>query len=173
MYQYFNRYRILRVFFDSPGKVFQLRELSRRTKLGLPSVRNHVACLLKDGFVREVQESVYKGFRLADSQKVRSYKRNDLLVRLDDSGLLDLLERRFRPSCIVLFGSAVEGRDDERGDIDLYVQAEGDLPDLDKYEKSLNRNISILLEPDSGKLNKELLNSLANGVTLRGFLKVA
>jgi len=172
MYQSCNRYRILRAFFDSPGKIFLLRELSRLTKMGLPSVKNHVKALQKDGFLTEVNDSLYKGYRLADSQKVRIYKRNDLLARLEESGLTDMLEKKYRPDCIVLYGSAVEGRDDERGDIDIYIQAAGESPDQNKYEKALNRKISLLLEPDSGKLNKELLNNLANGITLRGFLKV-
>ena len=172
MYQSFNRYKILRAFFDEPNKKFQIRELVRKTGVTLPSARNHVMALEEEGFVAEDLDGIYKGYRLADSTRVRAYKRNDLLVRLEDSGFLDFLEKKYRPNCIVLYGSAVEGRDDERGDIDLFLQAGGMPVKLSKYEKELSRSISLLFEPDIGKLNKELINSLANGITLRGFLKV-
>jgi len=33
--------------------------------------------------------------------------------------LLKEIEERCTPNCIVLYGSGVEGRDDERGDIDI------------------------------------------------------
>ncbi len=172
MYQDFNRYKILRMFFDYPNKKFQLRELERKTKISLPSVRNHVKTLEKEGFVKEVKEGVYNGYILNDTDRTRTYKRNDLLARLQDSGIVDEIERKCRPNCIVLYGSAVEGRDDERGDIDLFVQAEEREIDLGRYEKEFNRKINIIFEPKSEKLNKELINSLANGITLRGFLKV-
>ena len=140
--------------------------------MGLPSVRNHVKALLKQGFLRENKEGLYTGYLLGDSVLVRSYKRNDLLARLEECGLMDALETKFRPTCIVLYGSAVEGRDDERGDIDIFLQAaRGDF-DPGPYEKKLKRSISLLYEPDLTTLNEELLNSLANGIVLRGFLKV-
>ncbi|MBN2251970.1 MAG: winged helix-turn-helix transcriptional regulator [Candidatus Altiarchaeota archaeon] len=172
MYQSSNRYGILRIFFDSPGSIFQLRELSRIAGLGLPSVTNHVKALQKEGFLAEVKGSVYTAYKIKDSSKVRTYKKNDLLARIEESGLAEMLEKKFRPDCIVLYGSAVEGRDDERGDVDIYVQAGGEAPDMRRYEKTLNRRISLLFEPETGKLSKELLNSLANGITLKGFLKV-
>lgn len=172
MYQDFNRYKVLRVFFDHPSKKFQLRELERITGVSLPSVRNHVRLLEEEGFVNEVSTGVYKGYVLSDTEKVRSYKRNDLLLRLEDSGLVDEIERKCRPNCIILYGSAVEGRDDEMGDIDLFVQAEEKEMELSRYENELSRKISIIFEPELEKLTRELINSLANGITLKGFLKV-
>lgn len=172
MYQTFNRYRILQEFFDRPNKRFQLRELSRETGIGLPSVRNHVIALRDEGLVSEVEEGLYPSYKLGVNRKTRAYKRENLIIRLEDSGLLDELEKKLRPNCIVLYGSAVDGRDDERGDIDIYVQAEEGVIDLREYEKELNRKITFMYEPEIKKLNRELLNSLANGITLRGFLKV-
>jgi DNA-binding transcriptional ArsR family regulator len=171
MYQAYKKYKILRAFFDEPGKKFQIRELVRKTGVSLPSVRNHVMALEKEGFLTEDLDGTYKGYRLADSTRVRAYKRNDLLARLEDAGLLDFLERKYRPNCIVLYGSAAEGRDDLRGDIDIYIQARSTPINLEKYEKDLSRSISLLFEPDICKLNRELINSLANGITLKGFLK--
>ncbi len=172
MYRENNRYKILSIFFDKPNRKYQLRELERESEISLPSVRNHVKALEKSGFVEGVETGVYKGYKLADNQKVRAYKRNDMLIRLEETGFVKKIEEKCRPNCIVLFGSAVEGKDDERGDIDIFVQSKESKMELEKYEEKLNRNINLLFEPKIDKLNEELVNSLANGITLRGFLKV-
>ncbi|MFH0987010.1 MAG: ArsR family transcriptional regulator [Candidatus Micrarchaeota archaeon] len=160
------------LFFDFPNRKFQLRELERETKLSLPSVRNHVKSLEKQGFIKSVKTGVYSGYSLDSSEKSRVYKRNDLLARLWETGLIEEIEKACRPDCIVVFGSAAEGRDDERGDVDIFVQGRSKKISRESYEKKLNRKISFLFEPEIGKLNKELINSLANGVVLSGFLKV-
>jgi len=172
MYREYNRYKILKLFFDEPNKKYQLRELERESGISLPSVRNHVKALEESGFIKGIETGVYKGYKLADNRKVRAYKRNDLLIRLEEIGLVDEIEKKCRPNCITLFGSAVEGKDDERGDVDIFVQSKERKIKLDEHEKKLKRNINLLFEPNVVKLNEELINSLANGITLRGFLKV-
>ena len=172
MYRSSNRYRILQLFFDQPNHKFQLREIERKTKIGFPSVRNHVRELMKREFLEELDEGVYKGYALAKNRKAMAYKRNDLLVRLEEIGLLNEIEEKTQPNCIILYGSAIDGRDDERGDIDLYVQAKQTRINTDEYEEKIARKISLLFEPNTAKLTKELLNNLANGITLRGYLKV-
>jgi len=172
MYQQFNRYKILQVFFDNPNKKFQLRELSRITKISLPSVKKHIEQLLKQELVVEVKNGVYKGYKSLFSSKYKILKRNDLLFRLEESGLIKELEKTFTPNCILLYGSAVEGTDDERGDIDIFVQSSKKNIDISKYEKKINRTINILYEPDMKKIDNKLKNTLSNGIVLNGFLKV-
>lgn len=172
MYQYFNRYKILRVFFDSPNKKYQLRQLSRITKISLPSVKKHVIELLKQDLVKVVNSGLYKGYKSSLSEKYKLLKRNDLLLRLEESGLIRQLEDIYTPNCIILYGSAIEGADDERGDIDIFVQSQQKNIDLKKYENKLNRTINIIFEPDITKIDKTFKNTLSNGIVLKGFLKV-
>lgn len=172
MYQEWNRYKILRVFFDEPNRKWQLRQLERKVGISLPSVRNHVKALLKEGLLKVEEEGVYRGYRASMSEKFRIYKLNDMLERLRSTGLVRKLEERCTPNCIVLYGSGAEGRDDERGDIDIFVESEEREMDLAQYEEQLHRKISLLFEPDVMKLNRELRNTLANGIVLSGFLKV-
>ena len=172
MYQQFNRYKILREFFDEPNKKFHLRELSRLTNISLPSVKKHIQELLKQNLIQEKKEGIYIGYKSSFNTTYRVLKRNDFLVRLQQSGLIEELEKTCTPNCIVLYGSAVEGTDDERGDIDIFVQSNKKNIELVKYEILLNRKISILFEPDLNNINKNFKNSLANGIVLSGFLKV-
>ena len=172
MYQQFNRYKILQVFFDNPDKKYQLRELSRITKISLPSVKKHVEELLNQGLIQEIKGGIYKGYKSSFSSLYKILKRNDLLFRLEESGLVKDLEKIFTPNCIVLYGSALEGTDDLRGDIDIFVQSSKKEIKLSKYENKLNRKINILFETDMKKIDKTLKNTLSNGIILKGFLKV-
>lgn len=172
MYQQFNRYKIMRVFFDEPNRKFQLRELERITGISLPSVKQHVEALWKEGLLKEVKGGVYKGYKSSMSKTYRILKRNDLLLRLEECGLVRDIEERCTPNCIVLYGSGADGRDDERGDIDIFVQSKEKEIELMKYKNELKRTISLLFEPISEKIDNKLKNTLANGVVLHGFLKV-
>jgi len=172
MYQQFNRYKILQVFFDNPNKKYQLRELSRITKISLPSVKKHVEELLKQNLIQEINEGIYTGYKSSFSNSYKTLKRNDLLNRLQESGLIKELDKTFTPNCIVLYGSAVEGTDDQRGDIDIFVQSSQKNIDLEKYEHNIKRKISLLFEPNVKKIDNTLKNSIANGIVLKGFLKV-
>ncbi len=172
MYQQFNRYKILRVFFDMPNKKFQLREIERKTKISLPSVKKHVESLLKQNLIKKINEGIYEGYKSSFSSIYKALKRNDLLIRLEKSGFIEEMENKFTPNCIVLYGSAVDGMDDERGDIDIFIQSRKSEFSLKKFEVELNRKISLLFEFNIEKLNSELKNSLANGIVLHGFLKV-
>jgi predicted nucleotidyltransferase len=172
MYQQFNRYKILQVFFDNPNKKYQLRGLSRITKISLPSVKKHVEELLKQKLIQEIKDSIYKGYKSSFSNNYKTLKRNDLLFRLEETGLIKELEKTFTPNCIILYGSAVEGTDDERGDIDIFVQSSKKKIDLSKFEKKINRKINILFEANMSKIDKTFKNTLANGIILNGFLKV-
>ncbi|MCK5459383.1 MAG: hypothetical protein KAI20_05790 [Thermoplasmatales archaeon] len=172
MYHQFNRYKILRAFFDEPNKKFQLRELVRLTEISLPSVKKHVEILLDQGLLKETNKGIYKGYKSSLSKNYKVLKRNDLLIRIKESGLIKELEEQLNPNCIILYGSATEGMDDERGDIDIFIQSEQKDIKLKKYEETLKRKISLLFESNIEKVNNRLKNSLANGIVLSGFFKV-
>jgi predicted nucleotidyltransferase len=172
MYQQSNRYKILREFFNKPNKKFQLRELSRLTNISLPSVKKHIEELLKLYLIKEIKDGIYKGYKSSLNNNYRILKRNDFLIRIHESGLIKELEKVCTPNCIVLYGSAVEGLDDERGDIDIFIQSNKKNIELKNYETVLNRRISLLFEQKLNKINKTFINSLANGIVLSGFLKV-
>ncbi len=172
MYHEFNKYKILRCFFDDPNKKFQLRELSRQTDISLPSVKRYVAELKNLNLIKEIRGGIYIGYKSSYTKDYKILKRNDMLLRLEESGLINNIEKTFTPNCIVLYGSAIEGTDDERGDIDLFVQSSKKNINLKKYEKKIKRKINILFEPDIKKINDSLKNTLANGIILKGFLKV-
>lgn len=169
----YSRYRLLQDFFDFPRKRFQMRELSRRVKLAQVSVISHLKALVKEGLIIKEKEGIYPSYRAnREAENFKLLKQQNMVWRLYESGLVDNLDQKCKPTCIVFFGSAARGEDTEESDIDLFVQAEEVPLPLEKYEKTLHHKINILFEPDLYQLSKELRNNLINGIVLYGYLKV-
>lgn len=172
MIQNYIRYRILQLFFDFPTRYFQLREMCRLLDLGMPSIRNHVKKLEKEGFVKKEKRGVYESYVSARNEIFKLYKRSDILMRIQGSGLIEFLEDAFTPDAIVLFGSASRGEDVESSDIDLFLVAKEKEVNLKKFEGKLGRKITLHFEENISKIPKELLNNIINGIVIHGYLKV-
>jgi len=150
-----------------------MRELSRRIKLAQISVINHLNYLVKQNLVIKEKKSIYPSYRAnQENELFILLKKQNLMLRIKSSGLAKFLEDNLRPNCIILFGSASQGMDNEKSDIDLFIQAKESKLNLSKYSKLLNRNINLFFEPNLKNLNKELLNNIINGEILSGYLKV-
>lgn len=172
MLQKYSRYRILQEFFDFPLKDFQMREISRRTKIAQTSVTNHLKALVKEGFIIKEKKGIYPSFKAnRDSELFRLYRKSDIVRRIQETGLLDYIWDNTSPDAIILFGSVSKGDDIESSDIDLFVQAKEKKVSLDEYEKRLNREISLFFEENFSKLSKELKNNILNGIILKGYIK--
>lgn len=162
----------MRPFFDYPNRHFQLREISRLTRLGLPSTRNHLKTLLQEGLVKKEKGLVYPNWISSQSDIFKIHKRNDFLVRIVESGLIQYLADTCLPTTIVLFGSTARGEDVEDSDVDLMLVAREKTLDIQKFEKQLHRKIALHFEPDVAKIPKELLNNVINGIVVYGYFKV-
>lgn len=172
MLQNYSRYRILQEFFDFPRKDFQMREIARRTRITQPSVMNHLQALQHEHFILKEKKGIYPAFRAnRDEEPFRTHKKLNMLLRLQETGLLDDVYDACLPGVIVLFGSAARGEDTEESDIDLFVQAKEKRMDLSKYEKLLQRKINVFFKESFLRLNIELKNNIINGTVLRGYLK--
>ena len=173
MIQKYSRYLILTEFFNTPRKNFYIREISRLTGLAQPSVINHLKALVKEGLILREKRGLYHSFRAnRDNPLFRIYKKNHLLLELQNSGFIDYVYDSCVPDCIILFGSASKGEDIEESDIDLYVRAKIKKLDLKKYEKRFDRKINLFFEEKFSKLSSELKNNILNGIVLNGYLKV-
>lgn len=170
-----NKKKILNLFFKNPLKSFYLREVSRKTKIAVTSVKKYLSELIKEGLIEKKEGEIYPYFqstRENDDGIFRFYKKLNLIEELETSGLLKFLEEKCAPFCIILFGSCSRGEDVEGSDIDLFIQSSELKLDLLKFEKILGREISLFFEKDFSKLSKELKNNLLNGVVVKGYIEV-
>jgi len=178
MWKNYNKYRVMKVFFDDPlpeGIGFQLREISRKIKLAPKSVGIYLEELEKEGLIlrkkhRVLGYPIYYANR--DGELFRLYKKLDLISSIKETGLLDYLSDRLMPDAIVLFGSASRGEDVKGSDIDLFVQCKEKKLELERFERQLNRRINPFFSENFSRLSEELKNSIINGAIIKGYLKV-
>ncbi len=174
MLEEYSRYKILREFFTCPTKNFQMRQISRNTKITQPSVINHIKALVKmELIVKEEGKSTYPTYKAnRDSKLFKIYKKSDLLIKFEEISLVDYINDQCLPNSIILFGSASLGEDIEDSDIDLFVQSKEVKLNMEKFEKILKRKVNVLFEDRFNRLSDELKNNILNGIKLKGYLKI-
>lgn len=165
--------RIREYFFLNPTAKLSLREIERRTGCHLPSVIRYTKELEEEGILRGAAVSnlrLYSADR--SSENFIAHKRLHNLESLRESGLVKHIKTELSNPTIVLFGSYSRGEDTESSDIDIYIESSRK-PDVKAFEKKLERRIQVFLHKSIHDIgNKELANSILNGITLNGFIEV-
>jgi len=174
-----NTNKILKFFFASPSKKFQLRELARVSRISTTGVKAALSELLADKIITKNRDKYefYEANRNCEVYKF--FKKFYNAKMLFDIGIVDHLEKEFNhPEVIMLFGSASRGEDAEKSDVDIFVLTPVDKElDLKKFNEKLNREVKLIVmnkeEFEKAKeKSPELINSITNGIVLRGFLEV-
>src|SRR3989344_8269035 len=109
MLQNYNKWKVLKVFFDNPIPEggFQLREISRKVKIAPVSVKNYLGELEKESLIKRSEHRirkfpVYSANR--DSEDFKFYKKIDVMDNIKNSGLLRFIQDKCMPDAITLFG---------------------------------------------------------------------
>ncbi len=176
MLQNYTTWKVLSRFFEEPTKEHYLKQISRDIGLAHTSVKKHLDFLLKASIIKEnVQKRGKRKFPVYSAEingkDYRHYKSLYNITSLHDSGLIDFINDRLAPRCMVVFGSYQRGEDTEDSDIDLYVECKKENLDIKKFEKRLNRRIQLHFNDDFRSYPKELKNNIINGIVLKGFLE--
>jgi predicted nucleotidyltransferase len=170
-----NDEKVIKLFFEGPGERLHVREVARRTGLSPPGAMKILRRLKNEGLLIEEPNNVVVNYRgNYDSSRFVALKRLTNLFSLYECGLIEELSKHYSlPECIVLFGSYARGEDTTRSDIAIAIVTEmDDVPQLHKYEKKLNRKISIHTISNLKEEDSNFRNSLANGIVLSGYLEV-
>jgi predicted nucleotidyltransferase len=170
--------RILKVFFDEPEKSYLIREIARISKVNHTTVSQYLKYLVKEGILKKEKDGLYGGYKVVISKKYLNMKLFYNLEKLRVSGLIEALEKFYDFPTIVVFGSYALATDSSGSDIDICVITSVEKEfDSEKYEKILNRKVSIhKFDKKKWKTmaekNKELVNNICNGITLSGELEL-
>ncbi|MFT4305162.1 MAG: nucleotidyltransferase family protein [Candidatus Woesearchaeota archaeon] len=168
-----NKYKILELFIEFPNKDFSVRGIARNLKLSHATILKYIDNLLEIGLIKKKEETLYPTyFANIENKKYKFYKKNYLILKLINYGIIDFIQKKTFSSLIILFGSCAKATFNEKSDIDIFVEAKNTKIDLSKFEKILNRKINILFEEDINNLSKELKNNIINGVILYGFMRI-
>ena len=168
--------RTAEVFFLNPTKEHYLMDISRKIGIAHTSVKNSLTKLVNLGLIEEKKEK--KGTRIfpvymakREEKSFIRYKKLHNLSLLLESKLIEFIEEKLTPKCIVLFGSYSRGEDIEDSDIDLFVECKKEGLSLSKFEKNLGRKIELHFNESFASYPKELKNNIINGIVLNGFLE--
>ena len=173
MLEKYNRYKVLKVFLDSPTENFRLREIARLSQISPPSIINYLKEFENEGLIKKhVKRGIPFYLALLDNPHFILYKKISILFELNYSGLLDYLWKKISPEAIILYGSFAKGESVEHSDIDLFILGKKQFIDIKKFENNLNKKVHLLFNKSLNDISNELKNNIINGITLKGYLKV-
>ena len=165
----------LDVFFRNPTTEFTLKNVSRFSKLAHTSTKQNLNTLIRLGFVQQRNERKGKRtfplYKAGRNTQFIPQKKLQNLAAIIDSGIIEYIEERLMPKCIVLFGSYQHGEDTEESDTDLFIEAKKTDVNLKAFEKKLDRKIELHFNERFMTYPSELKNNIINGVVLHGFLE--
>ena len=171
----FKELNTLKLFFDSPTKEFNVREISRKVKIAPATASKDLDNLSKKGILTKRKERNLSLFKAnLDNNLYNDLKVFYVLRKIKESGLIEELNKFYGKPTLVLFGSVSNGLDVEDSDIDFLIISEkkSDFPFKEKYEKKLNKDIHMFIVKDIKEItNKHLINNMINGIVLQGAIK--
>ncbi len=152
-----------------------MRELARELKLAPSTISKYLDLYEKEGVLSKKKQYNLLLFKANSSSELfRLRKRHFLLEQLFSSGLIEFIVFAVQPEAIVLFGSGATGFDDEKSDIDIFIQTFAVFSEnITPFEKYFKKKIHISgMSVETLKKNPNLANSIANGVVLYGVFEV-
>lgn len=163
---------IFRFLAVNAGKRFNLRGIARALKVSPTAVSNSLSELEKDELIKVEKSKTMNLFLIEfnrDSRRAISLKRVENLREIYESGLSDFLEDGLPGTTIILFGSYSRGDDIFSSDVDIAVigAKEKEL-DLEKFEKTLEKEINVNYYSSFKDIHKHLKNNILNGILLNG-----
>src|SRR3989338_707011 len=166
-------YQILELFFEDNNTYFAIREIARRLKKSHATIINHLHHLERLGLIAINKKTLYPTYAANPENKYfQWYKKNNIVLKIMESGIIEYLQQSTFSDCIILFGSCAKGYYTEKSDIDIFVESNRIQLSLGLYEKKLNKPINVLFEQDIRNLGPGLKNNIMNGIVLYGFLRL-
>lgn len=163
---------ILRLLSVRAGTTLNARAVSMSLNVSQPAVSKALPQLEKEGWIKVEKDKDSKRLSISlnrDNHLVVWMKRADNLKQVYDSGLAQHIYDNLPGATVILFGSYAFGEDTVNSDIGLAViGAKKKDIDMEKFEKILERVINISYFESFRKIDKHLLNSILNGIIIKG-----
>ena len=170
---------IFRLLCIRAGQSFNIRSLARLLKVSPTAVSKSLLELKKEELIKLEKSKTMNLISVEfnrESERAINLKRVENLKMLYESGLGKFLEQSFPGCTITLFGSYSKGEDiwfgeadDRSSDIDIaIIGTAGKEIDLTKFNKMLERTISINFYKSWNNIHKHLKNNILNGLILSG-----
>lgn len=135
--------KILVFFFKNSSEEVYLRELSKRLKLSVFSVKTYAEKLLAEGLLFESRKGKERYFRAnAENLAFRYLKISHNLQNILKSGLVGHVKNKVPVlTSVVVYGSVARGEDLEKSDLDILIIGQKVQLSLTGFEEKLGRKI--------------------------------
>ena len=163
--------KVKELFFENPSKQFYLRQIAKLTKVPKSTVARILNQLLSDSIiVREKSEPFDKYRANTEDSLYKFHKKQFMLEKIYQSGLIDYIVEDAHPKTVILFGSCAKGEYDEKSDIDIFIESSETGMNFDKFK--LKHAINPYFAKNIMEISKELRQNIINGSILHGMLKI-
>ncbi len=164
---------IMEFLFRNPTTAFMGKEIANKVKFSQTAVAKSIYRLSKIGLVIREKKILLSIKLNRDDKDLFELKKIYNLKSIYSSGLMNKLSKDLPGSAIILFGSYSSGEDTEESDIDIAIIGYNKRKmDLGKFENKLQRKIQLHFFNDLGKIDKNLRESIINGITLKGSITI-
>lgn len=166
-------YKILELFLDSSQDYFHIREIARTLKLSHATIIKYIPELENLGLIEKNTTTLYPTYKAVSLEpKFLQYKKQHILKKIKDTGIVEFIFEKTFANSIILFGSCAKGEYRQDSDIDIFVEAEEIPLSLSKFEKQIDMPINLLFEPKITDLSDGLRYNILSGTALYGFPRV-
>ena len=175
--------RIFKLFCIKAGQTLNLRRIAKYLRVSPTAASHALKDLEKEKLITITKSETMNLLSIKfnrDNHAAVNLKRVENLRMIYESGLADLLYDTFPGCTIVLFGSYSLGEDvgygekDERSsDVDItIIGTKGKETHLEKYNKLLERRISLNFYKSWADIHKHLKANILRGIILSGGVEV-
>lgn len=171
---------IFRLMCIKAGQTLNLRGIAKALKVTPTAVSKALPELEKEKLVKIKKHSAMNLVSIEfnrDSKETVEMKRVENLKMIYESGLSSYLYEEFPGGAIILFGSYSRGEDmwteSSRSDIDIaIIGTKGKKLSLEKFEKPLERKITINYYASWAGIHTYLKNNILSGIVLSGSIEL-
>jgi predicted nucleotidyltransferase len=171
-----------------PYDSFSLTEIAKKAAVSKASASKALKDLEREGFIVIGQiANLWRVQYNLNSLAARGFKIAQNITQVYGSGIIEYIIRAWgSPRAIVLFGSVRKGEDGPESDLDIAIEIDheqeteligierfndSESTKLKEWEKAIGRKIRLCVF-HKNRVDPNLYTSIANGITLYGFLDV-
>lgn len=166
---------LLKSFLEQPEREFNVREFARLKNISPATASKQLKAFHKNKILSERKDRGFNFYKAdLESSYYRDLKRFYNILKIKESGLIEEIDKFYLKPTIILFGSSATGLDADNSDLDLVIISEKNKEFIHKlkFEKKLKKALQIFVVNDLRDLkNKNLINSVLNGIVIQGEIK--
>jgi predicted nucleotidyltransferase len=167
---------IFRLLCIKCGQDLNLRGIAKLLKVSPAAISKVIVDLEKDSLIIMEKSKTMNLVTIRlnrDDSKTINMKRIENMKLLYESSLADFLHDAFQGCTVILFGSYSRGEDTVSSDIDIAVIGTKDKNiDMNKFDKLLERKITINYYTSWKDIHKNLKDNILNGMVLSGVVDI-